>query len=159
VGSRSVGRGPWVEVRWVEHRRSTWQIPGNGRGFPFASPYSGLSLRHGTITAVTLVFTLLTLAVLGLVVAVALGWIGGGLDAPASSLPEIGLPEGEVEPLDLDALRFAPALRGYRMDQVDQTLDRLAAELARRDAEIARLRELAGAEPPAELESFLPPEV
>ncbi len=112
----------------------------------------------------TLVFTLLALAVLGLVVAVALGWIGGGLDAPVSSLPDIGLPEGEVAPPDLDRLRFAPALRGYRMDQVDQTLDRLAEELARRDAEIDRLRGLTGAEDrdqdqaEAQAESFAPPE-
>jgi DivIVA domain-containing protein len=131
-----------------------WERPGISRRIAD----SGLSARRGTITAVTLVFTLLTLAVLGLVVAVALGWIGGGLDAPASSLPEIGLPEGEVDPADLDHLRFAPALRGYRMDQVDQTLDRLAGELARRDAEIAHLRELAEADRPTELESFLPPE-
>ncbi len=116
--------------------------------------FVGRSGRHANITAVTLVFTLLALVVLGLVVAVALGWIGGGLDAPVSSLPEVGLPEGEVAPPDLDRLRFAPALRGYRMDQVDRTLDRLAEELARRDAEIDRLRGLTVADG----ESFAPPE-
>jgi len=89
---------------------------------------------------VTLVFTLLTIAVLGLVVAVALGRIGGGLDAPTSSLPPTGLPEGYLGAQDLERVRFAPALRGYRMDQVDAALDRVAAELARRDEEIDRLQ-------------------
>jgi DivIVA domain-containing protein len=91
---------------------------------------------------VGLAFTLLVVLVLGLVVAVALGWIGGGLEPPTSSLPPWGLPEGAVRANDLDRVRFAPALRGYRMDQVDATLDRLAGELARRDTEIARLRHL-----------------
>ncbi|MFN8077938.1 MAG: DivIVA domain-containing protein [Kineosporiaceae bacterium] len=87
----------------------------------------------------TLVFTVLTIVVLGLVVAVALGRIGGGLDAATSSLPPTGLPDGDLVAGDLDHVRFAPALRGYRMDQVDAAFDRLAEELARRDAEIERL--------------------
>lgn len=89
----------------------------------------------------TLVFTLLTIAVLGLVVAVALGWIGGGLDAPTSSLPPTGLPDGDLAPQDLERVRFTPALRGYRMDQVDEALDRVAGELARRDEEIEQLQQ------------------
>jgi DivIVA domain-containing protein len=110
---------------------------------------------------VTLVFTLLTIAVLGLVAAVALGWFGAGLDAPTSSLPPVELSEGPIAPADVDRLHFAPALRGYRMDQVDLALDRLAGELARRDTEIARWRALAedGTHPVdiAPL-SFTPPE-
>jgi DivIVA domain-containing protein len=89
-------------------------------------------------------FTLLTVVVLGLVAAVALGWIGGGLEPPTSSVPPTGLPEGTLSPEDLDRVRFTPALRGYRMDQVDAALDRMAGELARRDAEISRLRQAAG---------------
>ncbi len=96
----------------------------------------------------TLVFTLLTIVVLGLVVAVALGRIGGGLDAPESSLPPTGLPDGELTANDLEQVRFAPALRGYRMDQVDAALDRLGSELARRDAELERLRAVTPIEPP-----------
>lgn len=90
----------------------------------------------------TLVFIVLTIVVLGLVVAVALGRIGGGLDAATSSLPPTGLPDGELVVGDLDHVRFAPALRGYRMDQVDAAFDRLAEELARRDAEIERLSQV-----------------
>jgi DivIVA domain-containing protein len=89
---------------------------------------------------VTVLFTLLAIGVLGLVVAVALGRIGGGLAAPASSLPPTGVPAGELTREGLDAVRFAPALRGYRMDQVDDVIDRLCGELDRRDAEIERLR-------------------
>ena len=41
---------------------------------------------------------------------------------------------------DIRLLRLPVALRGYRMYEVDWVLDRLAAELDRRDVEIARLR-------------------
>jgi DivIVA domain-containing protein len=96
---------------------------------------------------VTLLSTVLTIGVLGLVVAVALGRIGGGLAEPASSLPPTGLPEGDLRADDLDGVRFAPALRGYRMEQVDEVIDRLVDQLARREAEIERLRgELARAD-------------
>ncbi len=87
-----------------------------------------------------MLFALLAIGVLGLVVAVALGRIGGGLEAPTSSLPPTHLPDGGLTPADLDVVRFAPALRGYRMDQVDEIIDRVAGELDRRDAEIERLR-------------------
>jgi DivIVA domain-containing protein len=87
----------------------------------------------------TLLFILFTLVLIGVVVAVATGRITGGLDAPTSSLPGTGLPEGNLAPGDLDAVRFSPALRGYRMDEVDDVMDRLREELKRRDAELSRL--------------------
>jgi DivIVA domain-containing protein len=89
---------------------------------------------------VTLLLTLLILAVVGLVAAVAAGRIAGGLDEPSSSLPGRGLPEGRVGVADLEQVRFSPALRGYRMDEVDDVLDRLTEELQLRDEEIAQLR-------------------
>jgi DivIVA domain-containing protein len=89
---------------------------------------------------VTLLLTLLIMAVLGLVVAVATGRIVGGLDRPASSLPGRGLPPGPIGVDDVERVRFSPALRGYRMDEVDDVLDRLTEELGRRDEEIAELR-------------------
>ncbi|MFC7400697.1 DivIVA domain-containing protein [Citricoccus sp. GCM10030269] len=64
------------------------------------------------------------------------------LSEPVRTLPPVLLPE-DPDPSDLERLRFSPALRGYRMDQVDQALDRLAEALAERDAEIERLRERA----------------
>jgi DivIVA domain-containing protein len=62
-----------------------------------------------------------------------------GLVQPVASLPPVLLPESPSGE-DVDAVRFGLGLRGYRMDQVDEVLDRLAAELDRRDAVIARLR-------------------
>ena len=70
---------------------------------------------------VTLLLTLLIMAVIGLVAAVAAGRIGGGLDDPASSLPGRGLPPGpftlEDEVAELRAARApgnASANGGYR---------------------------------------------
>jgi hypothetical protein len=48
---------------------------------------------------------------------------------------------------DVDGVRLPVALRGYRFAETDLLLDRLAAELRARDAEIARLRGDAPAAP------------
>ncbi len=50
-----------------------------------------------------------------------------------------GLPEGPIAGDDLRAVRFSLVLRGYRMSEVDWTLQRAAAEL---DALRARVAEL-----------------
>lgn len=59
------------------------------------------------------------------------------------------LPAGEVDGDDVRGLRFQQALRGYRMDEVDWALDRLADELdragAQRDGLLARVAELESA--------------
>jgi DivIVA domain-containing protein len=52
-----------------------------------------------------------------------------------------GLPDGPITADDLPRLRLGLAVRGYRMAEVDAFVDRVAAELARRDALI---RELGG---------------
>lgn len=44
------------------------------------------------------------------------------------------LPDGEVRAEDLRSLRFSIAFRGYRMDQVDAVIERLAAELSQRES-------------------------
>ncbi|MGX9900328.1 DivIVA domain-containing protein [Arthrobacter sp. SA17] len=48
-----------------------------------------------------------------------------------ASLPPVLLP-AHPKPSDVDHIRFALGLRGYRMDQVDQVLDELRDELAGR---------------------------
>ncbi|QPP06728.1 DivIVA domain-containing protein [Streptomyces bathyalis] len=76
------------------------------------------------------------------------GAVTGGLrDAPPDQLDE-PLPAGRpVSRLDVDGLRLPVTARGYRMQQVDDVLDRLGAELAERDARIAELESaLAGAQ-------------
>ena len=59
-------------------------------------------------------------------------------DAP-QDLPDLGLPAGPLEPQDVAAVRFSMAPRGYRMSEVDAVLERLAAELADRDQQLAEL--------------------
>lgn len=57
-------------------------------------------------------------------------------DRPADPLPL----ERPLAPADLIRVRLPVAPRGYRMAEVDDVLDRVAAELAERDARIADLR-------------------
>jgi DivIVA domain-containing protein len=80
---------------------------------------------------------LLTLAVVAGVAAVAAGLVSGGMDDPTSTVPARELPPGPVRRQDVVALRFVPAFRGYRMDQVDAAMDRLGDEIDRLRAEVA----------------------
>lgn len=56
----------------------------------------------------------------------------------------VELPDGQFGGAAVRSLRMSVVLRGYRMDEVDWVLDVLADQLDARDAEIARLRRLAG---------------
>ncbi|WP_326767664.1 DivIVA domain-containing protein [Streptomyces sp. NBC_01591] len=95
-------------------------------------------------------FLLVTMVVV--VAAVTLAVVGGGESAVLQDVA----PEQLTDPLpatrpvgraDVDALRLPVAVRGYRMTDVDEALDRLGAELAERDARIAELESaLAGAQ-------------
>ncbi|UKA48599.1 DivIVA domain-containing protein [Arthrobacter sp. FW305-123] len=67
--------------------------------------------------------------------------IGSGLEQPVPGLPAVLLPE-EAKPADVDSVRFALGLRGYRMDQVDQVLDELKEQLQAKELEIERLKAL-----------------
>jgi hypothetical protein len=72
---------------------------------------------------------------------------GGLTDAPPDQLDEPLPPGRPVSRSDVDGLRLPVTARGYRMQQVDDILDRLGAELAERDARIAELESaLAGAQ-------------
>lgn len=78
-----------------------------------------------------------------------------GLQPPVASLPPVLLPE-KPQAADVDKLRFALGLRGYRMDQVDEVLDALRDEISAKDQTIADLRaELLGA-PPATTSAAAP---
>jgi DivIVA domain-containing protein len=102
---------------------------------------------------VSLGLLLVALGVIGAVAAVATGHVRGGLEDPITSRPYRPVPEGPVEPADVDAVRFSLAFRGYRMDEVDDVLRRLRDAIADRDAELVTLRrELDGhpAEPDVE---------
>lgn len=84
------------------------------------------------------VLLLLLLVIAGITV-VAAG--SGGSLAPAE--PERGprgtLPDGAVDRVAVDGLRFTLAFRGYRMDEVDDVLARLGRELEERDLRLAEL--------------------
>ena len=86
---------------------------------------------------------ILVLVAVALVVAV-LGVASGRLPADplaeaVHSTPDPGLPE-LPRAVDVDAVRFDTALRGYRMDDVDERLRGLRDELAEREHTLARLR-------------------
>jgi len=87
---------------------------------------------------VRLLVLLGVLAVLCVAAVVAAGRGGGLADAEPDRSPWAELPE-DVTSDSLRSLRFSIAFRGYRMDQVDAALDRLATELDRRDQRIAAL--------------------
>ncbi|POX40528.1 cell division protein DivIVA [Streptomyces sp. Ru73] len=96
-------------------------------------------------------FWFLLIALVAVVAVVTLAVIGGG---DGGTLREAE-PERLHDPLpadrpctraDVEEVRLPSALRGYRMNDVDDVLDRLGAELAERDARIAELEAaLAGA--------------
>jgi DivIVA domain-containing protein len=88
---------------------------------------------------VPLLLVLVLLGVLAAVAVLAAGRGGSMADAPRDRAPGAALPDSAVSADDIDHLRFSLAFRGYRMDEVDATLDRLAAELAERNARIAEL--------------------
>lgn len=92
-----------------------------------------------------LLLVVLLLLAVGVVVAVALNVLPGGLAPAGDPLPP-PLEAPVQRPGDLDRARFALALRGYRMDQVDAVLDEARDLLAAKDEEIGRLRRLVPAE-------------
>ncbi|HJF14361.1 MAG TPA: DivIVA domain-containing protein [Enteractinococcus helveticum] len=66
------------------------------------------------------------------------------LAEPLPTLPPVLLPEAQdVTAQDIQDIRFAVGLRGYRTDQVDQVLARLSTAIEIRDQQIADLRQVA----------------
>jgi len=90
---------------------------------------------------VALVWVLLAILVLGGVAVVAAGR-GQGLTTPEPDRPTLALPpDRPLTRYDVDRVRFSVGLRGYRMDEVDDVLDRLAMDLENRDARISVLEQ------------------
>lgn len=89
-------------------------------------------------------FWFLLIALVVVVAAVTLAVVGGGESAalPAAEPERLADPLPVTRPVhraDVEELRLPLALRGYRMADVDDALNRLGAELAERDARIAEL--------------------
>jgi DivIVA domain-containing protein len=81
----------------------------------------------------------LAVAALGVAAMAAAGGMGQMAKDPIHDTYRQDLPDGPLGAEDITSLRFGIALRGYAMGQVDDVLDRLAAEIAVRDARIAEL--------------------
>jgi DivIVA domain-containing protein len=88
------------------------------------------------------VFWLILVVMVLVVGAAALVALGGGGSLPDAERDRLGahLPaDRALGRADIDELRLPMALRGYRMDEVDNVLDRVGAELTHRDIRIAEL--------------------
>jgi len=84
---------------------------------------------------------------IGLTTAAVMGRIGGFMADPTSSQSFGGVPAGPLSAGVIEHLHFDQALRGYRMDQVDEVIDALGARVRALEAEIASLPGTAAASP------------
>ncbi len=85
-----------------------------------------------------IVFLLLVVVLLiGLTTAAVMGRIGGFMADPVSSHAFPGVPTASLSADDIGDLAFDRALRGYRMDQVDEVIDALGARLRELETQIA----------------------
>ena len=91
------------------------------------------------------IIAVVAVAALGVAAVAAAGGVGEMSRDPVEDVYRQQLPEGPLSAEDVRGARFGTALRGYAMGQVDELLERLAAEIAERDARIA---ELSGEQPP-----------
>ncbi|HSK27655.1 MAG TPA: DivIVA domain-containing protein [Jiangellales bacterium] len=89
------------------------------------------------------VFVVAAAVVLFAVAAVAVGRGDGMPEAPPDREPT-DVPHVPLTAADLARTRFGVGLRGYRMDEVDELLERVQAELTRRDERINRLESALG---------------
>jgi DivIVA domain-containing protein len=86
------------------------------------------------------ILVLVAVALVAAVLGVATGRLPADPLADAvRSTPDPGLPE-HPQADDVDAVRFDTALRGYRMEDVDDRLEVLRDELAERERTLAELR-------------------
>ena len=81
----------------------------------------------------------IAVAALGVAAMAAAGGMGQMSREPVYDTYRQDLPDRPLAAEDIRRLRFGVTLRGYAMGQVDDVLERLAAEIAARDARIAEL--------------------
>jgi DivIVA domain-containing protein len=79
------------------------------------------------------------IAALGAAAMAAAGGMGEMSREPVYDTYRQSLPAGPLRAEDIRSARFGLAVRGYAMAQVDDLLERLADEIAERDARIAEL--------------------
>jgi DivIVA domain-containing protein len=79
------------------------------------------------------VFAIVIVVVIGAIAVVAAGR-GGSMEPAYEDRPDVAVAAGRpLRAEDLRRVRFAVGVRGYRMDEVDSLLARLADELAERE--------------------------
>jgi len=88
------------------------------------------------------VFVVVAIVVIAVGVMLAVGRLDGELPEAVPDRAPLALPDDrQLGRADVDGVKFAVGMRGYRMDEVDDVLDRLAAEVSQRDARITDLEE------------------
>jgi DivIVA domain-containing protein len=87
------------------------------------------------------------IAALGVAAMAAAGGVGEMSPEPVYDVYRQQLPDEPLRADDIREARFGVTVRGYAMDQVDDLLERLAREVAERDALIVELS--GGAREPA----------
>lgn len=124
-------------------------------------PLPNALTQRGTIVPMTYIWVALVIVLLGLTAAVAIGR-GGAMARAYPDRPEVRLPaDRPLTAEDLEDIDFSVTMRGYRMDEVDDVLQRLVTEIAERDALIAELAGPAKHRAPADQDdddAFGPPE-
>lgn len=81
----------------------------------------------------TWLWVAVVVAVLGVVIAIVVGRISGGaMPEVAPDRPAAQLTSAPLTDADLAGIRFTQTLRGYAMDEVDDFIERLRAELSAR---------------------------
>lgn len=96
-----------------------------------------------------MVWVVWLLVVTALLVGVVLLALGRGDGLAEQELDDVVVdlpPDRPVVASDVESVRLPLAIRGYRMAEVDDVLDRLAAELAVRDAQIRDLQSASAAD-------------
>ena len=86
-----------------------------------------------------LFLVLIVIVLIGLTVAAVMGKISGFMADPTSSRSFSGVPAGPFSAGDMAQLHFDQALRGYRMDEVDEVIDALMGRLRELESQIASL--------------------
>ena len=82
-------------------------------------------------------FSCILVLLIGLTAAAVMGRIGGFMSDPTSSQSFPGLPAGSLSSDDIGQVHFDRALRGYRMDEVDEVIDALGARLRELETKVA----------------------
>jgi DivIVA domain-containing protein len=88
---------------------------------------------------VNLFLVLIVIVLIGLTVAAVMGKISGFMADPTSSQSFSAVPAAPFSADDMAQLRFDQALRGYRMDEVDEVIDALTGRLRELESQVASL--------------------